>query len=103
MRPEQINEQELQFKKRARRRLVGAVALVIVIITLLPMILHDRATKPLRQEIAISIPSQDGDELEVQDTPTKTLPTTETSVGVAKDENKQLNKNTEQLTTEKTT
>jgi len=55
-------EQEIQFKKRARRRLVGAVALVLLMVTLLPMVLDDRAAKSPQQEIAISIPSQDGTE-----------------------------------------
>jgi DedD protein len=56
-----VNEQEIQFKKRARRRLVGAVALVLLMITVLPMILDDHASKAPQQEIAITIPSQDGE------------------------------------------
>lgn len=60
MPPDQLNEQEIQFKKRARRRLVGAVALVLLMITVLPMVLDDRAGKTPQQEIAITIPSQDG-------------------------------------------
>src|SRR6476659_5812069 len=62
MPPDQLNEQEIQFKKRARRRLVGAVALVLLMITVLPMVLDDRAGKTPQQEIAITIPSQDGAE-----------------------------------------
>ncbi len=62
MPPDQSNEQEIQFKKRARRRLVGAVALVLLMVTALPMVLNDRATKSPQQEIAISIPSQDSGE-----------------------------------------
>jgi DedD protein len=62
MPPDQLNEQEIQFKKRARRRLVGAVALVLLMITVLPMVLDDRAGKTPQQEIAIIIPSQDGAE-----------------------------------------
>lgn len=54
--------QELQFKKRARRRLVGAIALVLLMITVLPMVLDDRAATQPQQEIAITIPSQDGDD-----------------------------------------
>ena len=57
---EQLSDQEIQFKKRARRRLVGAIALVLLMITLLPMLLDDRAVKTPQQEIAITIPSQDG-------------------------------------------
>lgn len=56
----QLSEQEIQFRKRARRRLVGAVALVLLMVTVLPMILDDREVKPSQQDIAISIPSQDG-------------------------------------------
>jgi len=50
-----ISDEELQLKKRARRRLVGAVALVLLIVVFLPMIL-DSEPKPLNQDIAISIP-----------------------------------------------
>jgi DedD protein len=50
-----ISDEELQLKKRARRRLVGAVALVLLIVVFLPMIL-DSEPKPLNQDIAINIP-----------------------------------------------
>jgi DedD protein len=50
-----ISDEELQLKKRARRRLVGAVALVLLIVVVLPMIL-DSEPKPLNQDIAITIP-----------------------------------------------
>ncbi|MFZ9642681.1 MAG: SPOR domain-containing protein [Candidatus Methylopumilus sp.] len=52
-------EQEIQFKKRARRRLVGAVALVLLMIVLLPMLLQDKAAQAPREDVVISIPSQD--------------------------------------------
>lgn len=48
----------LPEKKRARRRLVGAVALVLAAIIALPMIL-DSEPKPLTEDIAIQIPSKD--------------------------------------------
>jgi DedD protein len=48
----------LPEKKRARRRLVGAVALVLAVIIGLPMIL-DSEPKPLPEDIAIQIPSKD--------------------------------------------
>ena len=60
MPPNQMSDQELQFKKRARRRLVGAVALVLLMITVLPMILDDRAGQAPQQDIEITIPSQEG-------------------------------------------
>src|SRR5690606_5577076 len=58
----QLDEQEIQFKKRARRRLVGAIALVLLMVTILPMVLDDRSTTQPQQEIAITIPSQDGED-----------------------------------------
>jgi len=66
----QLNDQEIQFKKRARRRLVGAVALVLLMIAILPMVLDDRTNKAPPQEIAISIPSQDGGEFTSKIVPT---------------------------------
>ena len=52
-------DQELEFKKRARRRLVGAIALVLLMIVVLPMILQDRTTQAPKQDVVVSIPSQD--------------------------------------------
>jgi DedD protein len=48
----------LPEKKRARRRLIGAVALVLAAVIGLPMIL-DSEPKPLANDIAIQIPSKD--------------------------------------------
>lgn len=48
----------LPEKKRARRRLVGAVALVLAAIIGLPMIL-DAEQKPLGEDVVIEIPSRD--------------------------------------------
>jgi len=48
----------LPEKKRARRRLVGAVALTLAAIVALPMLL-DSEPKPLGADIAINIPSKD--------------------------------------------
>lgn len=53
------SDQELQFKKRARRRLVGAVALVLLMIVVLPMVLQDRTAKMSKEDVVVSIPSQD--------------------------------------------
>ena len=53
-----ISDEELQFKKRARRRLVGAAALVLLAVVFLPMVL-DKEPKPVGQDIAIRIPSQE--------------------------------------------
>lgn len=48
----------LPEKKRARRRLIGAVALVLAAVIGLPMIL-DSEPKPLGEDIAIQIPSKE--------------------------------------------
>ena len=50
-----ISDEELQLKKRARRRLVGALALVLLIVVFLPMVL-DSEPKPLNQDVSITIP-----------------------------------------------
>ncbi|MGN6388402.1 MAG: SPOR domain-containing protein [Burkholderiaceae bacterium] len=48
----------LPEKKRARRRLVGAVTLVLALIVGLPMV-FDAEPKPVGEDIAIQIPSRD--------------------------------------------
>ena len=53
------NEQLVPEKKRARRRLVGAVALVLAIVIGLPMVL-DSEPKPVNKDIAIQIPAKPG-------------------------------------------
>lgn len=58
MRKGQI-DQGLDFKKRARRRLVGAIALVLLMVLILPMLLEDREkTSPL-EEVEIVMPTQE--------------------------------------------
>lgn len=52
-----ISEEELQLKKRARRRLIGAIALVTVVAVFLPMVL-DQEPKSVNQDISIQIPAQ---------------------------------------------
>jgi DedD protein len=53
-----VSEEEIQLRKRARRRLVGAITLVIAAIVILPMVL-DSKPEPRSQEIDIRIPSED--------------------------------------------
>ncbi|MCF8197154.1 MAG: SPOR domain-containing protein [Sulfuritalea sp.] len=48
---------ELQLKKRARRRLVGAAALALFAVIVLPMVM-DREPRPMSQDIQVRIPSQ---------------------------------------------
>ena len=47
------------LRRRARRRLVGAIALVVLAVVVLPIIL-DQKPRPAPQELTVQIPSQDG-------------------------------------------
>lgn len=51
-----ISDEELKLRKRARRRLVGAIALATIIAVFLPMVL-DHEPKPASQDVSIRIPS----------------------------------------------
>lgn len=46
------------FKRRARRRLIGSIALVLMAVIALPWI-FDAEKKPLDQDVSVQIPSQD--------------------------------------------
>jgi DedD protein len=58
MPPDLPNEQALILKKRARRRLVGAIALVLLMVIVLPRILEDRANQTTQESIKITMPEQ---------------------------------------------
>jgi DedD protein len=47
-----------QLQRRARRRLVGAIALVVFIVIVLPIVL-DKEPSPVGQDLVIQIPGQD--------------------------------------------
>ena len=51
-------DSSLSLKKRARRRLVGAIALALLAVIVLPMVM-DQEPRPLNQDIQIRIPSQE--------------------------------------------
>jgi len=53
-----ISDEELQLKRRARRRLIGAIVLVTAIIVVLPMVL-DSEPKPVGRDVTVQIPSPD--------------------------------------------
>lgn len=59
----------LPEKKRARRRLIGAVALVLAAIIGLPMV-FDSEPQPGKSKIAIEIPAKDGVQGAIQTAPT---------------------------------
>lgn len=54
-----ISDEELKFRKRARRRLIGAIALVVVVIVIVPWILPENKPQQDNQQIDIRIPAQD--------------------------------------------
>ena len=58
MQKDTSSDQELNLKKRARRRLVGAIALVLLMIIVLPMLLKDRAAIQPQDKITITLPSE---------------------------------------------
>jgi len=68
-----ISDEELQLKKRARRRLVGAIALVTLVVIFLPMVLESEP-KPVGQDIAIRIPSQESDDFAAKRAPAVVKP-----------------------------
>ncbi len=74
-----VNDQELTLKKRARRRLVGAIALVLLMVIVLPMILKDRSIKQPADEIKITLDSQRKSEIlpEVSDFDSNVVPSNE--------------------------
>ena len=52
------SEEALQLKRRARRRLVGAIALVTFVVIILPLIL-DKEPGPAGPPLSVQIPSQE--------------------------------------------
>lgn len=65
---------ELQLKKRARRRLVGAIALALLAVIVLPMVM-DREPRPASQDIQVRIPNQDSTSLAAKMVPGKSVST----------------------------
>lgn len=51
----QMTEDELNLRRKARRRLVGAIALTLAVVVVLPMVL-DSEPKPAGQDIDLRIP-----------------------------------------------
>jgi len=54
----QGTEEELNIKRKARRRLIGAITLALAIVVILPMVL-DSEPKPTGQDIDLRIPAAD--------------------------------------------
>jgi DedD protein len=52
------SEDAVLLQRRARRRLVGAIALVVFVVIVLPIV-FDKEPRPITQDLVIEIPSQD--------------------------------------------
>ena len=68
------SDQELNLKKRARRRLVGAIALVLLMVIVLPVILKDRSATQPQDKVTITLPSEQVQE-EASDFDSNIVPT----------------------------
>lgn len=71
---ESSREMDVLLKKRARRRLVGASALVLLAVIVLPMVM-DHEPRPLVQDIQVRIPSQDAQGFAAKGAPGKVAAT----------------------------
>lgn len=63
-------DEHKELRRRARRRLIGAIALVTVIAVILPWVL-EREPKPTEQEVSIQIPSPDATQFNPKVAPVK--------------------------------
>lgn len=63
---------ELNLKKKARRRLVGAIAMVILMVILLPILLKDRTAAVSQDDVKISIQHEEAASAETFAPPTPT-------------------------------
>lgn len=64
-----LSDEEILLKRRARQRLIGAVALVLGLIIFLPMLLEDKP-KPAHKEMDISLPPKPNTDFPVATPPT---------------------------------
>lgn len=53
-----LSDEELNLRRKARRRLIGAIALALVVVVVLPMML-DNEPRPTGQDIELRIPDPD--------------------------------------------
>ncbi len=85
------DDPQLPQKKRARRRLVGSITLVVAAIIILPMIFESEP-KPVSPNLLLDIPSKDNKPVQVaaaEQTP-PSAPTTETAVTPPADQAQQV-------------
>lgn len=74
-----VSSEELQLKKRARRRLIGAIVLVTAVAVVLPMVL-DSEPKMVGQNVNIKIPSPDSGAFTSKVAPLPPLPESKSAV-----------------------
>jgi DedD protein len=65
---------QLELKKRARRRLVGAAALALLAAIVLPMVMDHEPRQPV-QDVQVRIPGQEGSGIASRILPNKAVPT----------------------------
>lgn len=66
-------QETIDLRRRARRRLVGAIALVLALVIVPPMIM-DREPKPVATKLSVEIPSQDAGRLKPPVKPAPEVP-----------------------------
>jgi len=76
------SEEAVQLRRRARRRLVGAIALVVFAVIVLPIV-FDKEPKPISQDIVIQIPSQNSGRFNTKVVPAAPEPAKSETAGKA--------------------
>ncbi|MFH1604513.1 MAG: SPOR domain-containing protein [Pseudomonadota bacterium] len=79
------SDEALQLKRRARRRLVGAIALVTFVVIILPLIL-DKEPGPAGPPLDVKIPSQDSGSFNTHVVPSAPPAEKQTEISAAKAE-----------------
>ncbi|MBB3118971.1 DedD protein [Massilia violacea] len=79
----------LPEKKRARRRLVGAIALALAVVIGLPMVL-DSEPRPVANDIALQIPSKDKPLEQGAPAPAASAPESRVAPGAALDQSEEI-------------
>ena len=77
------SEEAMQLRRRARRRLVGAIALVVFAVIVLPIV-FDKEPKPISQDIVIQIPSQNSGRFNTKVVPAVPEPASGAAAAAAK-------------------
>ena len=85
MAAEAANDLELQLKKRARRRLVGAIALVLLMVIVLPIVLRDRSAEQAKPEVTITIPNEIKPTQQENANPSNALPKEESKTATSEE------------------